>query len=476
VKLRAEHSGRQRNAKPEKMQGSGWLFFKRRYVHLPFFKNPMNVEVENLPNCLTTLRVELPPEKVSQTWDKIAREYTQYAKLPGYRPGKAPRTVVENKFKKEIREELQKQLLSESCREAISEKKLRVISLAEVQDVEFGDDKTMRFTATLVTQPEFELPDYKSIAVQLKPTDVTEQEIDDSLNNLRDQYADFSDVTDRPLALDDFAVIDYTGTIDGKPVSEVAPKAGKPLSGNTDFWIKLTPEAFFKGFADNLVGAAIGESRTFDIGVPADFPVTELAGQKITYAVTVKNLKAKNLPELNDEFAGKVVEGKTLAELRDLAKSEIEAQKKHASERDKRDQIMHYLLSKVECELPANLVRSETQRILADIVRENQNRGISDEMLKGNEKEIVDNAAKGARERLRGSFVLLRIAEQENIKITKEEFDERIDLMASRYQMPREKLLKELSNRGALDQVQEEILTGKTLDFLASNASVQAAA
>ena len=434
----------------------------------------MNVEVENLPNCITTLRVEVPAEKVSKTWDTVAQDYTHYAKIPGYRPGKAPRTVIENKFKKQIREEVEKKLLSESCREAINEKKLRVISLADVQDVEFGDDKTMRFTATLVTAPEFELPDYKGIPVQVKPIEVTEKEIDDSLENLREQQGEFVDITDRPLALEDFAVIDYTGTIDGKPVEEIAPKAGKPLSGNTDFWIKLTPEAFFPGFSNNLVGANVGESRTFDIEVPAEFPVKELAGQKITYAVTVKGLKQRNLPELNDEFAGKLIDGKTLADIRDLIKSDMERQKLEDQDRDKKNQIMDALLSKVECELPENMVRYETKRILADIVREQQSRGVPDEALKENEKELVETAGKGARERLRGSFILLRIAEQENIKVTKEDFNERIELMASRYQMTKEKLLKELSDRDALDQVSEEILTGKTLDFLASNVSVQA--
>lgn len=436
----------------------------------------MNVEVENLPNCITTLRVEVPPDKVSQAWETIARDYTQYAKIPGYRPGKAPRTVVENKFKKQIREELEKKLLSESCREAISEKKLRVISLAEVQEVEISDDKTMRFTATLVTQPEFELPDYKTIPVQLKPTDVTEQDIEESLNHLREQFADFTDIADRALAMDDFAVIDYTGTIDGKPVDEVSPKAGKPLSGNTDFWIRLTPEAFFKGFAEQLVGAKTGESRTFDLEVPADFPVTELAGKKITFAVTVKAVKEKKLPELNDELAAKVLPGKTLAELRELAKSELERQKKSDADRDKKNQIMTFLLSKVECELPANLVRYETKRILSDIVRENQSRGIADEVLKESEKELVDTATKNARERLRGTFVLLRIAEQEGIKVTKEEFEEQLDYMAARYRMAKEKLVKELSNRNAFEQIEEELLTGKTLDFLASNANIQAAA
>lgn len=433
----------------------------------------MNVEVENLPNCITTLRVEVPPDKVSEAWNNVTHDYAQYAKIPGYRPGKAPRSIIESRFKKQIREEVEKKLLSESCREAINEKKLRVISLADVQDVEIADDKTLRFTATLVTAPEFELPDYKQIPIQLKPTEVTDAEIDAAMEHLRDQRADFVDITDRPLALEDYAVIDYTGTIDGKPVHEVAPKAGKPLSGNNDFWIKLTPEAFFKGFADNLVGANIGESRTFDIEVPADFQVTELAGQKINYTVKVNSIKQKHLPELNDEFAAGLQAGKTLSEIRDLIKADIENQKKFEAERDKKDQIMNFLLSKVECELPTNLVRSETKRILLDIVRENQNRGVGDDLLKENEKELVNSATKGARDRIRGSFILLRIAEQENLKVTKEEFSARIDSLAERYQVTREKLVKELSNRDALDQINEEILTGKTLDFLASNASLQ---
>lgn len=435
----------------------------------------MNVEVENLPNCITTLRVEVPPDKVSQAYETIARDYTHYAKIPGYRPGKAPRSVVENKFKKQIREELEKKLLSESCREAIHEKKLRVISLAEVRDVEIGNDRTMRFIATLVTQPEFELPDYKAIPVQLSSTDVTAQEIEDSLHTLREQYAEFTDAPDRALAMDDFAVIDYTGTIGGKPVHEVAPKAAKRLSVNNDFWIRLTPEAFLKGFSENLVGAKAGESRTFDAEVPADFPVKELAGEKITYAVTVKGLKEKKLPELNDEFAAKVIGGKTLAGLRETVKSELERQKKTDMDRDRKNQIMSYLLSKIECELPVNLVRRETKRILSDIVRENQSRGIADEALKESEKELVETATKGARARLRGTFVLLRIAEQENIKVTKEEFNARIGFLAAQYRMSREKLLKELSDRNALDQIQEELVTAKALDFLAFDANVQAA-
>src|SRR5215210_1234017 len=173
----------------------------------------MNVQVESLPNCITTLRVEVPPEKVRQTQDKIAKDFTGQAKIPGFRPGKAPRQVVEKKFQREITEEVRKKLLSESCREAINEKKLRVLSVAEVEDIEIADDKTMRFTATLVTAPEFELPDYKKIPVRQHAADVTEAEVDEAIENLRNQSADFSDIADRGLQMDDFAVIDYSGNI-----------------------------------------------------------------------------------------------------------------------------------------------------------------------------------------------------------------------------------------------------------------------
>jgi trigger factor len=168
-----------------------------------------------------------------------------------------------------------------------------------------------------------------------------------------------------------------------------------------------------------------------------------------------------------------LLEGKTLPEIRELIKTDLEKQKLADQDRDRRNQIVNALLSKVECELPANMVRYETKRILADIVREQQARGVPDDALKEGQKELVEAAGKAARDRLRGNFILQRIAEVENIKVTKEEFNHRIELMAVRYQTTREKLLKQLSDGDALEQVNDEILRGKTLDFLASGVSVQ---
>ncbi len=433
----------------------------------------MNVVVENLPNCITTLRIELEADKVNKVWDAVTGDYTKFAKIPGYRAGKAPKSVIEKKFKKEIREELEKKLLSESCREAISEKKIRVLSLAQIDEVELAEDKTMKFTATLVTHPDFELPPYQGLVVPMKSTEVTEAEIDESLENLREQAADFEDIKEeRGAAMEDYVVVDYRGTIDGKPVNEVFPKSGKPLAGNDDFWIRMTPEAFFPGYCEALAGAKKGEVRTFTIEVPADFPVEGMGGQKIEYVVTVKEIKTKVLPALDDAFAATVQEGKTLAEIREMAREELGRQKVADTEAGKRNAIMAQLLAQVECELPVDMVRTQTRRLLADIVRENQSRGVADEVLKENEQQILGTAAQNAREQLKGTFVLLRIAEMEGIKPTQQEFNVRIAQLAQRYEMKPAKLLKELEKRNALDQITEEILTAKVLDFLASTASV----
>ena len=440
---------------------------------LPFFSH-MNVVVEPLPHCLATLRVEVEPERVNKALDQLLQEFGQNVRVPGYRQGKAPRSVVEKKFKKQIREELEGKLLRESTREAIAEKKLRVLQVTNVEDVLLGEDKRMSFTATVVTQPEFELPNYTGLVLESKSTELTEAEIDESIENLREQAADFADVAGRPAAMEDYVVVSYEGTVDGKPVHESFPKAGKPLSGNDEFWIKMTDEAFFPGYCAQLVGANPGETREFDIEVPADFPVEGMPGVKIHYKVGLKAIKEKVLPELNDEFAGSVLKGKTLAELRELAREELGRQKVAAVDAAKRNDIMKQLLASFECELPANMVRGETQRILGELVRENQARGVAEEVLKENQKELVGVASQNAREKLKGTFLLLRIAEAEDLGVAREEIFGRIAALAERYKVTFEKMVKELQKSNGIDQLTEEILTVKALDFVVSKANVAA--
>src|SRR5436305_305245 len=167
----------------------------------------MKVEVENKPESVSTLRIELPPDEVAKEWDAIANSFARFAKIPGYRPGKAPRKVIEAKFKKEIQDELTKKLVSRSYHDAIEQQGLRVVSLTNLEDVQIRDDKSIRFRATVVTAPEFELPEYKNIPVELPSAEVNEADIDAAIERLRDQTADFIDVPGRGAEMEDFIVI-----------------------------------------------------------------------------------------------------------------------------------------------------------------------------------------------------------------------------------------------------------------------------
>src|SRR5207249_9209376 len=213
----------------------------------------MKVQVEEKPESISTLKIELPADEVSKEWDTIANSFVRFAKIPGYRPGKAPRTVIDKRFRREIQDELTKKLVSKSYHVAVEQEQLRVASLTNIEDIEFGEDKSMRFRATVVTAPEFELPDYKNIPVQMQDTQVSEAEVEAAIERLRDQSADFVDVPARALQMGDFAVLDFEGSIENKPISEIAPQASKNLKGGKKFWMHLAPENFLPKFCDQII-------------------------------------------------------------------------------------------------------------------------------------------------------------------------------------------------------------------------------
>jgi trigger factor len=435
----------------------------------------MKVEVEKQPGSVSMLQIELPPEEVSKEWDAIANSFARFAKIPGYRPGKAPRAVIEKRFRKEIQDELTKKLVSKSYHEAIEQEQLRVASLANIEDVQLGDDKSMRFRATVVTAPEFELPEYKNISVQLPETNVSDPEVDAALERLRDQSADFVDVPERGLEMGDFAVIDFEGSSDGKPVSEIAPQTSKNLHGGKKFWLRLAPDNFLPKFCEQMVGQKPGEARNVNVDFTTDFPVKELAGKQANYNVTVREIKQKVLPALDDAFAAKLIPGKTFADLRHIIEHDLGHEKQHERERAKEGQVVKYLHERIQFELPPALLKSETRRILADLVQRNRERGITDEMLKEKEKELIESAAGLAAHRLKTNFILHRIAERENIKVSRDDINARLREEAARYNVPVEKIRKELQEHDGLDAFAEQILLGKTLDFLKANVSVETA-
>ena len=435
----------------------------------------MKVEVEKQAGFVSRLQIELPPEEVAKEWDAIANSFARFAKIPGYRPGKAPRAVIDKRFRKEIQEELTKKLVSKSYHEAIEQEQLRVASLTNIEDIQFGEDKSMRFRATVVTAPEFELPNYKNIPVELPDTKISDAEVEEALERLRDQSADFVDVPGRGLQMGDFAVLDFEGSVDSKPISELAPQASKNLQGGKKFWLHLAADNFLPKFCEQLVGQMPDETRLVIVHFPDDFPLKELAGKKADYAVTLREIKEKVLPAVDDALAAKVVPGKTLVDLRHMIEHDVEHAKEHDAERAKESQIVKYLHEQIQFELPPALLQNETRRALAELVQRNRERGVTDEMLKEKEKELIDGAAGLAANRLKTNFILNRIAEHEKIQVTKEDVDLRIKQEAARYDISPEKMRKELQQKNALDDIAEQILLGKTLDFLKANVSVATA-
>jgi trigger factor len=433
----------------------------------------MNVEVETLPNCIASLHIELPPDVVAKEWHEVAKTFRQAARIPGFRPGKAPQNVVEAKFRKEIQEELTKKLVAETTREAIREKGLKVLSVSDVEGVEFTPERSMKFTATLITSPEFELPEYKGVPVRVPSAEVAPEDVERGLQRLRERQATFSDVEGRALALNDFAVIDYTTTLEGKALLEVEPKAPRMLQGGNDFWVKLDEQTFLKGFSEHLLGLSPNEAREFDLQVPSDYPIATLANKTLHFNVTLKAIKSMQLPELTEEFANQIESGLTLEQLKKRIEEQIATDKKRRIETLKQNQVVDYLTSRVECELPQSYVKEETRRIMSEIVQQNQLRGVSEEVLRENQKDIISTASRNARERLKANFILNRIAEKERIEVESEEVRARVRAMANQYRVKFEKMMSDLEEKRVLGNVREEVLIGKVLDFLTSSATVE---
>ncbi len=418
------------------------------------------------------MQVELPSDRVSREWQIVAKDFQRHARLPGYRPGKAPQAMIDAKFGKDIREELQNKLVRESLNEAIKQKELKVLSVSDVSGVEIGADKTMRFTAMVVTIPEFELPDYSQIPVELAKREVSEEDVEKWLEQFREPHAAFEPVTDRALTMGDYAVMTYEGKQGDVLLTDALPKAPAQLQGRRNGWIFVDEGTLVPGFAKAIEGMNINDERTFTLDVPADFPLADLRGSQVTYAATLHAINLKNLPPLDDALAEKIEPGKTLEDLRKQIREHIEQTAESQFRTAKRNAALHHLLQQVQCELPAQAVEREVSGILREIVQENQVRGVSDDELRSHQDELVGHAQQTATDRVRANFVLLRIAEKEKLEVTETDLVMAVTEMARRYEIPVKKLIKDLQSRDGFGPIREQILMGKALDLITSHVTL----
>jgi len=430
----------------------------------------VNVTIENLAPCKKLVRVELDAQAVDAAFESMTKDFQKQANLPGFRPGKAPKEMVVRKYEKDIQDEVKRKLIGESYKRAIEEQKLDVLGYPDIEEIQFGRGQPLQFAATIETEPEFQLPEYKGLPVKREAKSVTDEDVERALHLLREQQVKFEKV-ERELRAGDIAVVNFTGTCEGKPITDTAPTA-KGLTDQKNFWVEMKPSSFIPGFADQLTGSKAGDKRTVNVDFPSDFVTKELAGKKGLYEVEIAEVKEKLLPALDDTFA-KTYDCENIAKLRENVRRDLENELKYKQGRDARAQIVKALMERVNFDLPETAVAQETRNVVYDIVRENTKRGITREMIEKEKEQIYSVAAQGAKERVKLSFLVQRIAEKEDIKVAQEEILKRVQTLATVYQIAPDKFLKDLQKRNGLIEIYDSIAHEKVMEFLENNAKFE---
>ena len=435
----------------------------------------MNINVEHQPNCRAVAHVHVLADQVTKERDSIISYFSGMVRLPGYRPGKVPKTIVAKRYENEVKEELEKKLISDGLRQAVKSEGLELLGVLGVKDKMYHDtDKSFSFTVELSLAPKFELPEYTGIPVKLPRIEVTDADIDHDLLHLRENQATYEDV-ERAAAIGDVVVLTVTGSLDDQPLAESMPDAPAHLKEMKENWFLLAEEDdFLPGFYAGLVGIAKDEERTLNLALADDFNFEALQGKTIAFAVTCHAVKNKAVPELTEEFIKKIGgEEMTLETLRDEVRDAIRRRKEQARDAAKSNQVIAHIFEKVEFELPQEAVNREAQRRTNEIAQRAMQQGISEEELIKQQDEILNSATSQARNNVKVSFILEQVAKKENLEVPGQKIAMALAQLAERQRMPAKKFMSEAQKSGLIDNVRGDLLLQEALEFLKDKAVVE---
>jgi len=435
----------------------------------------VNVQLNSVSDTRKNLVVTLDPSEVDTEHQAVVAEFGQMARIPGFRPGKAPAAMVVKRFGKEIAEEFKQKVVSKAYRGGLEQQKLDVLNVVNVEPGKVEPGLTAAITITLDVRPEFALPVYVDLPTSVAPTESTDAEVDAVIEGLRGERAEFK-AAERPAAKGDYVKLAYEGTVDGKPIAELAPD--KQIYGKVpQTWeeVEGANEGVIPGLGTQLAGVKTGDKKNVTITFPADFaPVPALAGKSAVYAVEIQEVRERALPPLDEAFF-KANQVDDLAGLQTSVRNNLKLQKEHQNRSEQRRQVIDALAEKVDFSVPDSLVENETQGVLRQFIEENMRRGIPAEQFEKDKKELFENARKAATKRVKVQLILAKIAEAEKIQVSEKDIDAFIYREAMRTQQKPEKLVKVLtSDREQLRAVQQSIIFDKSVDFLVSKAKVTA--
>jgi len=416
--------------------------------------------------CRRELELEIPAEEVSKAMERVAKEFARVARVPGFRPGKAPVSLIRRRFADDIKGEVLQSLVPQRVEKAVAEQKLTPVSQPQVDKLDFNEGQPLKFRAVFEVLPEFELGNYKSLEFEMPALDITDDDVTKTLEEMRERAATFAPVEGRSIQDGDFAQVKLLGTPDG---------GGDPLQADSVL-CHIGAEETMEPFNANLKGANIGEHKNFDAEYPADYPDAKLAGKKFHYAVEVLGIKTKKLPEVNDDFAKDVSEAATLDELKKKVREGLEHQRDHKHKELLHEKVLAEIVKLHDFPVPEALVEHQMDVRLERVVRSLAAQGVDPRAVNVDWVTLRRRQEERAKDDVKAELIIDRIATAENIDVTDEEVTHELEHMAEHSGESAEAIRARLTKQGALDRMKAKLRSDKTLDWLAQNAKINTVA
>ena len=427
----------------------------------------MSLQVENLEKNMAKMTVEVPAENLEKAIKTAFNKNKNRFNIPGFRRGKAPLAMIEKMYGPEVfYEEAANLVLEESYPEASKESNLEIVSRPEIDIVQIEKGKPFIYTATVAVKPEVTLGDYKGIQVEKALAEVTDEDVENELKRVQNQNSRLLTIEDRPVQDGDQTVIDFDGYVDGKRF-----EGGK----SEDYPLTIGSHSFIDTFEEQLIGKNIGEECEVNVTFPEEYHAKELAGKPAVFKVTVKEIKMKELPELNDEFAEEVSEFETLDEYKADIRSKLLERKQKEAAIENENRVVEKVVENASMEIPEKMLETQVQNMINDYARRMQNQGMPMEQymqytgmtLESLQEQTRPQAEKSIRTRL----VLEAVVKAEDIQISDEAVEEELQKMADSYNMEVEKV-KEFMGERELKQMREDLAVQEAIDFLVAEAEL----
>jgi len=415
-------------------------------------------------NCKKELLIEIPVDVVRQEADTVTAQYARKARIPGFRPGRAPASLVRSRFRDDIREEVVQALVPKYFEDAVKERKWTVVGHPRFEDLRFEEDQPLACKATFEVLPEIELQQYKGLEVEEETPRVTEVDIDKALEEAREQAATFEVVSDGLAAEGDYLTVNYSGY-------DVKAPAAHPQQ-EREVTLELGGRGTPAAFTENLRGARPGEIREFEINYPEDYRQEALAGKTFRYRVEVQSIKHKVVPAADDELAKSVSEFSTLAELRAKLGKDLAERARHQAEMATKQELVQQLLRLHEFTIPEVMVEARLDRRLERAMSQLISRGIDPRHAQVDWRKLREDSRADAEKEVRSSLLLSKIAEAEGLEVSEEEVDEVIREMAQEAHEPPAALKTRLTRDGELHMIKSTRRNQKAIDFIYRNAKI----